>query len=346
MSFPHLDIQTLKQLPKLVAHYRRPNFKKAALQMLTSFGPFLAVLVVMYSIAYYNFLPYWTLAPLAIINALFLVRIFIIQHDCGHQSFTPSQYRNDAIGKISSLFSIIPYTYRAKGHNFHHNHTNKLREHRDIGEIMTYTVEEYKNLSPLGKFWYRVFRSAPVMFGLIPTWYVLIQSRFPTISLEWWTKERGSLLISNILIFGFYTSLILLLGWKVFLLTHVPILFSFATIAIRFFYIQHQYEFSYKSFEDRREYVRAAVEGSSFYDLPKIRHRLTGNIWYHHIHHLNASIPSYELARCFKENKILQDVARRLTFTQSLSCIRRHLRDEHQQKMISFREYYRRYGQK
>lgn len=126
-------------------------------------------------------------------------------------------------------------------------------------------------------------------------------------------------------------------------MTNGIILLFFAIIAIWFFYIQHQYEFGHKAFEDKREHIRAAIEGSSFYDLPKFWHWMTGNIGYHHIHHLNASVPSYELARCFQENTILQDVARRLTFTKSLESLWCHLWDETQQKMISFKEYYRRY---
>lgn len=120
----------------------------------------------MYGVAIHHWLPLRTIVPFAFINAFFLVRIFIIQHDCGHQAFTASKSLNDAIGKISSMFSIIPYTYRAKSHSFHHNHANKLWKYRDIGEIMTYTVEEFRKLSARGKMKYRLFRSTPIMLGL------------------------------------------------------------------------------------------------------------------------------------------------------------------------------------
>lgn len=340
----YLDLATLKAIPKLILPYKKPNIKKASLMMLSSFGPFIGILIAMYLIGIYQLLPLWTLIPLGIINAFFLVRIFIIQHDCGHQSFTANTKLNNAIGTISSMFSLIPYRYRAKSHNFHHNHANKLREYRDIGDIMTYSVEEYKQLSPLWRIWYKIFRSPVMMLFIIPTWYIFIQCRLPFIRLQWWWKERLSLLKSNILMVALYTSLCLLVGRKIFLLTNIAILIGFATIAIRFFFVQHQYEFGHKEFADKRDYVRAAIEWSSFYDLPKFRHRMTGNIWYHHIHHLNPSIPSYELARCFKGNKILQDVARRLTFTKSLESIRFHLRDEHQNKMISFKEYKLKYA--
>lgn len=120
----------------------------------------------MYLIGIYDWLPLWTLIPLGIINGFFLVRIFIIQHDCGHQSFTASQRINNAIGQIASMFSLIPYRYWAKSHNFHHNHANKLWEYRDIGEIMTYSVEEFKQLSPFKQRKYKIFRNPFIMFIL------------------------------------------------------------------------------------------------------------------------------------------------------------------------------------
>lgn len=334
-----LDIPTLKALPKLLLQYRKPSNKKALIQWLTSFWPFLGIIILMYLIGIYDWLPLWTLIPLGIINGFFLVRIFIIQHDCGHQSFTASQWINNAIGQIASMFSLIPYRYWAKSHNFHHNHANKLWEYRDIGEIMTYSVEEFKQLSPFKQRKYKIFRNPFIMFILWPIWYVGVTCRLPFVSLQWRGKEKLSLITSNLLMTGLYLSLWLLVWWQIFLIANGSIIFAFAIIAIRFFYIQHQYEFWHKEFADKRDYVRAAIQGSSFYDLPRFWHWMTGNIGYHHIHHLNPSIPCYELARCFHDNKLLQDVARRLTFTKSLESLRCHLRDEHQNKMISFREF-------
>jgi omega-6 fatty acid desaturase (delta-12 desaturase) len=335
---------TIRDLPRLVSNYRFPNTKKAVLQIISSFWPFIAILLLIYGIVYYSILPIWAIIPLSIINAFFLVRIFIIQHDCWHQSYFHNKKLNNIIGTICSFFSLIPYSYRAKSHNFHHNHNSKLRKYRDIGDILTYSVEEFKKLSKWKKTAYRVFRNPFLLFGIGPARYVLIQNRIPSITLPGRDKERLASILNNIWIIVFYTVLWFVFGWKALVFAHFPIILAFSSIAIRFFYIQHQHELTYKSREDKRDYVTAAIKWSSFYKLPNRLHRLTGNIGYHHIHHLNASVPSYELARCYKEIPLLQSEANSLTIKESLKSLRCHLRDEHQQKMISFREYYKKYA--
>jgi omega-6 fatty acid desaturase (delta-12 desaturase) len=221
-----------------------------------------------------------------------------------------------------------------------------LWEHRDIGDIDLLTVKEYDSLTPYGKFKYRLFRSAPVLFIIGPIWYLLIHSRMPLIKLKGWEHARKALLWHNLLLVVFYVGLILVLGYKAFLLVHLPILICFAIVAIWFFYVKHQHETTYKAWKDKWDYVRAAIQGSTFYNLPKVMHWLTGNIGYHHIHHLNSLVPNYELARCHKENPILDEVANKITFVESLRCVFNKLWDEDQQRMISFREYVKRYQAK
>jgi omega-6 fatty acid desaturase (delta-12 desaturase) len=145
---------------------------------------------------------------------------------------------------------------------------------------------------------------------------------------------------------GLHVGIILLLGYKAFLMVHLPILLFFAVIAIWFFYVQHQHETSYKAWKDQWDYIRAAVQGSTFYTLPKIFHWLTGNIGYHHIHHLNPLVPNYQLARCHKENPILDQVANKIGFIESLRCMFNKLWDEEQERMITYREYFRKYRTK
>lgn len=335
---------SINDLPRLVSSYRKPDYKKAIIQMITSFWPFLLILALIYLIIYTHILPIWCIIPCIIINAFFLVRIFIIQHDCGHQSYLPSKKLNTIIGTICSFFSLIPYSYRAKSHNFHHNHNAKLRQHRDIGDIFTYSVEEFKKISKRKKLWYRLFRNPLLMFGVGPARYILFQNRIPTINLSGRTKERIASIRNNVWIIWFYILLGIVFWRKALLLAHLPIILAFSSIAIWFFYIQHQHELTYKSREHKWDYVTAAIKWSSFYKLPNRLHRLTGNIGYHHIHHLNASIPSYELARCYREIPLLQTQANTLTIRESFKSLRCHLRDEHEQKMISFREYYRKYS--
>jgi omega-6 fatty acid desaturase (delta-12 desaturase) len=336
MSIPTIDTSILKQLPKIASKYRMPNTKKAVIQMLTSFVPYITLRVSMYFLVQYGRRRGWIIS---FVNAFFLVRIFIIQHDCGHQSFFKSHTANNRIGKICSFLTFIPYSYRAAGHQFHHNHANKLREFRDIGDLYTMTVDEFAQASRWKKTVYIIFRSPLFMFVLVPIWYILLNNRLPIARLPEKNVINKSLIWNNLITLWLYWT-IWYLAWP-YILLHVqlPILVMFGMIAIWFFYIQHQHERWYKAFQDKREYVRAAVLWSTFYDLPKWLHWLTWNIGYHHIHHLNSAIPSYELARCYAQEPLLQQTAQKVTFFQSLRFTRCHLRDEQQQRMISFRAY-------
>ncbi len=304
--------------------------------MLTSFVPYIALRVSMFYLVQYGRRRGWIIS---LVNAFFLVRIFIIQHDCWHQSFFASHKANNRIGKICSFLTFIPYSYWAAGHQFHHNHANKLREFRDIGDLYTMTTDEFKQAVRWRKAAYIIFRSPIVMFFIIPTRYILFNNRLPLARLPEKKIINKSLISNNLITLLVYGTIGYLAGPYVLLHVQLPILVVFGTIAIRFFYIQHQHERGYKAFQDKREYVRSAVQGSTFYDLPKRLHWLTGNIGYHHIHHLNSSIPSYELARCYREEPLLQQTAQKITFLQSLRFTRCHLRDEQQQKMISFWSY-------
>ncbi len=335
------DPSVLQKLPAIVKAYQLPNPKKAAVQMLNSFLPFIGIWIAMYFLIDVSF---WLILPLAAVNAFFLVRIFIIQHDCGHQSFTGSRKANDIIGEICSMVSFMPYRYWAKGHNFHHGHNGLLWEYRDIGDVQLLTVDEFKSLTRWQQIQYRIYRMPAVLFLFGPIWYILIHSRLPLINMKGWEHARRALLKHNVLLIALHATIILFLGYKAFLMVQLPILAFFAIIAVWFFYVQHQHETTYKQWKDKWDYIRAAVQGSTYYRLPRLFHWLTGNIGYHHIHHLNPLVPNYELPRCHHENPIMENVANSITFTESLKCMFHKLWDEDQQRMITFREYVRRYG--
>lgn len=334
-----LSPNILQQLPTIVKAYQLPDPKKATIQILNSFLPFVAIWVAMFFLKDVSI--GLTLA-LAVVNAFFLVRIFIIQHDCGHQSFTANRRANDIIGLICSLVSFMPYRYWAKSHNFHHGHNGLLWEYRDIGDVDLLTVNEYKALDSWGRFKYRIYRSIPVMFVIGPIWYILIHSRLPMIKMKGWEHARVALIRHNVILVSIYAALIYFLGYKAFVYVHLPILIIFGVVAIWFFYVQHQHENTYKQWKEKWEYVKAAVQGSTYYDLPKVMHWLTGNIGYHHIHHLNSLVPCYQLPRCLKENPILDQVATKVTFFESLKSAYNKLWDEDSQRMITFREFNRR----
>lgn len=333
------DNSIYQQLPAIVRRYQLPDSRKAAIQVLNSFLPFVAIWATMYLL---RDVSVWLTIGLAVVAAFFLVRIFIIQHDCGHQSFTASREANNIIGALCSFLTFIPYKYWAKNHNYHHGHNGILDENRDIGDINTLTVREFRELSRLQKLKYWLFRSAPVLFLIGPMVYIFYNNRFPIIRLKGWEVANRSLLWNDFFLVAIHSGLIFWLGWQAFLLVHLPILAAFGTIAIWFFYIQHQHEFTYKAAKEKWDFLRASIQGSSYYKLPRLFHWLSGNIGYHHIHHLNSLVPNYQLARCHHENPVFDQVANSLTFTQSLRCIFNKLWDEEQGKMIGWHEYFNR----
>ncbi|MEM9918245.1 MAG: fatty acid desaturase [Bacteroidota bacterium] len=329
----------LQNWQEIVRDYQKPNKVKAVIQLLNSFLPFIGIWILMYLSLSWS---YWITLGLGVVNAFFMVRIFIIQHDCGHQSFLKSRKVNNAIGFFCSMFSLIPYRYWARSHNFHHAHNGQF-ENRDIGDITTLTVKEYQALSSWGQFKYRLYRSPLIMFLVGPVYYLLIHNRLPLIKFKGWSKERRSVVVSNYVYLAVYLTLGFLIGWKTFLLIQAPIIVFFAMIAIWFFYVQHQHDPNYKNWKENWEYLLAAIRGSSYYKLPKVMQWLTGNIGFHHIHHLSSLIPNYNLERCNKDNPVFEKHTTVLTFRSSLKCIFHKLWDEESQRMISFREYARIY---
>jgi acyl-lipid omega-6 desaturase (Delta-12 desaturase) len=328
----------LKNWPNLVHRYAQSDHRKAIIQIINTFLPCIGLWVVMYL----TFgISYWLTLGLALVNAFFMVRIFIIQHDCGHHSFFNSRVWNNIIGYACSFFSAIPYRYWARSHSFHHGHSGQL-EVRDIGDIHTLTVKEFKELSRWNRFKYRIYRMPLVLFVLGPAYYMLVPNRLPLIKLKGWEASRWSMVKNNILLGGLYLTLGYLLGWKQFFLIQLPIVLLFAIIAVWFFFVQHHHEHTYKQWKENWEYLVAAIKGSTYYKLPKVFQWLTGNIGFHHIHHLNSRIPNYHLEKCARENPILNEFVTEMTFFESLKCMFHKLWDEETQRMISFREFYRR----
>jgi omega-6 fatty acid desaturase (delta-12 desaturase) len=323
---------------KIVAAYQKPNWRKAALQVLNSFGPFVALWIAMYFSLDYSI---WLTVALGFVNAFFLVRIFIIQHDCGHFSFLKSRKANDAIGWVCSFLTTIPYTYWARVHSYHHGHIGQL-EHRDIGDIDFLTVEEYRARSKWGRFKYRIFRNPFVIFGVIPVVYLGVVLRLSRISFPGWNKVHIRQHINNVSLVALYLLLGWLVGWKEFFIVQGISVLFFGIIAFWFFYVQHQHEDTYMRWTKQWDYLLAAIRGASFYDLPRFMHFLTGNIGFHHIHHLSSRIPNYNLRKCAMENPILQKYVTSITFLESLPMMFNKLWDEETARMITFKEFYRR----
>lgn len=315
--------------------YTQEHKTKATIQIINSFVPFIGIWILMYLSLDIS---YWITLGLGALNAFFLVRIFIIQHDCGHQSFVKNRKAQKIIGHICSYLSAIPFSYWAKSHAIHHKLNGQL-ELRDIGDVNTYTVAEYKAFTKGKRFGYRVYRSPLVMFLIGPVYYIFIHNRLAKIQMPAFQKLKGSVVASNLVMLGIFAILGFTLGWKEFLLVHFTTLTLFAIIAIWFFYVQHQHEHGYKQWKKNWDYITSALKGSTYYKVPKVFNWLTGNIGIHHVHHLNPAIPNYNLQQCIKENPWLNQFPTIINFRESLSLMSNKLWDETQQRMISFREF-------
>ena len=327
----------LKDWSNIIKPYKKANSRKAIIQIFNTFLPFIGIWGLMYFSLDWS---YWITFGLGILNSFYLVRIFIIQHDCGHQSFLDNRKWNNRIGWFCSVFTSIPYSYWARVHNYHHGHTGHL-DHRNVGDINFLTVEEFRSAPKWKKGLYRMFRNPIFLFIIVPIIYLGISNRYPFIKFKGWTPALRAQFINNLLLLAVFFIMGTTLGWATFLSIHLPLLFGFGIIAFWFFYVQHQHETTYAQWNAKWDYLLAAIKGSTFYNLPRVFHWFTGNIGYHHIHHLSSHIPNYNLAKCAEENPILQKYVQKITFLESIKTVQSKLWDENQQRMISFSEYYR-----
>lgn len=319
---------------KLVIPYTQPDTRKATWQVINSFGGLFLTCYLMYLTIP---VAYWFTVLLAFPAAGFLMRVFIIQHDCGHNSFYKSKDLNNIIGTICSIFTFVPYKYWRKGHAVHHAHHAELEE-RGIGDIWTLTVNEYKEASLFKRIIYRIFRNPIFLFFIGPMFYFILLLRLPIfIPQNWRNGERSSVWLTNFALATWMGASIYFLGFDIFLAILVPIMFIATSLATWLFYVQHQFEHTYWEHTPEWNYTLAAMQGSSYYKLPRILQWFSGNIGYHHIHHLSPRIPNYNLQRCHDENPIFQQVVH-LTIPNSLSTINLTLWDEDMERLVSFRQ--------
>ena len=332
------EIETaLKNWRLILRKYQKPDTGKACVQLLNTFLPFICIWVLMYPSLQVS---YGITLVLAIINACFLLRIFIIQHDCGHRSFFKSGIGNNSVGLISSVLTTVPFKSWSQVHNAHHAHNGQL-EHRGLGDVFFLTTEEYQARTSWGKIHYRIFRHSFMQFMIIPVFYFTITLRFPLYKIKGSKQSSWPFLLTNSLLLLLLSILMLFLGVRQVAMVHIPILLFFWIISFWFFYVQHQQEENYKASKEQWDHLIASVRGSSYYKLPALLQWLSGNIGFHHIHHLNSRIPNYHLAACARENPILNKYVSTITFRQSLKCAKNKLWDEGSQRMISFREHSR-----
>ncbi|SEQ16580.1 fatty acid desaturase [Thalassovita taeanensis] len=316
---------------RVLANYREPHLGRSLYELGVSLIPFLAL----WALAFWALsISGWLALGIAVLNAGFLVRLFVIQHDCGHGSYFRNRHVSDWVGRALGVLTLTPYDVWRRSHAIHHSSAGNL-DKRGMGDVHTLTVEEYRALSVRGRLGYRLYRSPFVMFLLGPTYLFLLQNRLPfglmRAGAKYWTNAmatNAAIAIALGLIFYFG-------GVMPILLIFLPTVLIAATIGVWLFYVQHQFEETVWHKAEDWQLHDAALMGSSHYVLPGVLQWMTANIGIHHVHHLYSRIPFYRLTEVLRDHPVLAG-AQRLTIRESLSCARLHLWDEHGQRLLSF----------
>ena len=314
-----------------LAAYKDPDTTRSVWQLASTAALFAGVWALMYlSLG----VSYWLTLLLAVPAAFLMVRLFIVQHDCVHGAFFRSPRAADIVGSILGVLTLTPYHYWKKTHAMHHATSGNL-EHRGFGDIDTLTVDEYLGLSRWKRFRYRVYRHPAVLFGAGAVLHFFVRHRIPTIVPRAWNRERRSIMWTNVGLAIFVVLMGVLVGFRQFLLVHVPLMTLSASFGVWLFYVQHQFEPTYWEHDERWVYEDAALAGSSYYRLPRLLQWATGNIGLHHVHHLNARIPNYRLQAVLEAIPELRRVTT-LTFGDSLRCVWLALWDERNKRLVRF----------
>jgi omega-6 fatty acid desaturase (delta-12 desaturase) len=314
--------------------YRTPSNWRSGLELAGTAIPFAVAWMGMYLAVSRGW--FWLYALLLFPAAGFLVRLFLIQHDCGHRSFFAGKRRNDWIGRLLSVLTMTPYDHWRRCHAIHHaTHGNLNR--RGVGDVDTLTVAEYLARSPWTRLRYRAYRHPLVMFGIGPVFVFLLTNRFPGGFVRDGWRPWASTMATNLAIGAVYALMIWAVGLSTFLLIQAPVLFLAGAAGVWLFYVQHQFEHTYWDFQGAWNMRDGALHGSSHYDLPAVLKWFTANIGVHHVHHLSSQIPYYRLPTVLREHPELNDV-NRLTLIESLKCVRLVLWDEQTRRLIAFRD--------
>ena len=314
-----------------LAVYARPRRGRSLLDLATSVGPYVALLVAMYLAL--DVSPLLTLA-LALPAAAFLLRAYIVFHDCAHGSFLPSKRANVWLGRVLGLLMYSPFQGWRHEHVVHHATAGDL-DRRGVGDLPTLTVAEYRARGWWGRLGYRLFRNPLVMFGLGPIYAFVLGPRLVPRSAR--PRIRRSVIATNTVLAVLVALACWLIGWKQYLLVQWPAALIAGSAGVWLFYVQHQFEGTYWQRSGQWSYVRAALEGSSYLKLPKLLQFFTGNIGLHHVHHLSTRIPNYNLQRAHDDNPIFRDVPT-LTLWDGLKAVRLKLWDEDRLRLVTFAE--------
>ncbi|MBW2316054.1 MAG: fatty acid desaturase [Deltaproteobacteria bacterium] len=317
---------------KITARYAKASWPKALWQLANTVIPFIALWIAAWKLSEIS---WWLVPPASLLASGFLLRMFIIQHDAGHCSFSPSQNLNNWVGRVTGIFTLTPYAYWRRTHGIHHA-TNGDLDNRIAGDIPTITLDEYLERSGWGRFRYRLLRFPLVFFTVGPAYQFLIKHRFPLEGLPEprWPFLRSAL-CTDVAMVAVLFAIDPIVGWQKAILVHMAIALPAMTAGVWFFFVQHNFETTYWRRHDQWDFLSAALEGSSFYQIPKLLNWLTGDIAVHHVHHLNGRIPNYRLREVVADHPALNNVTR-MEIWPSFRCALLHLWDEETQRMVGF----------
>lgn len=314
-----------------LAPFKEPVLAKSVWQLASTSALLVANLVLMY---WSLEVGYWLTLLLSVPAAFLLIRLFIVQHDCGHGAFFKSARVADAVGAILGVLTLTPYAYWRRTHALHHATSGNL-EHRGFGDIDTLTVDEYLQRDWWGRLQYRVYRHPISLFVVGAQLHFFVRHRWPGIVPREWRRERRSILWTNVGLAAMVTAGCAVLGPVTFLKLYLPMMMLSCSLGVWLFYVQHQFEPTYWEHDEQWQFVAAALEGSSYYELPKLLQWLTGNIGLHHVHHLNSRIPNYHLQAVFDAHPELHRVTR-ISLWESLRCMTLALWDERERRLVPF----------
>ena len=315
----------------LVAKFQIPSRWRAIVQLVDTLLPYALLWVLMY---FTMSVSWWLTIPLAMVAGGLLVRIFIIFHDCGHGSFFKSRRANDITGFICGVLNFTPYVHWRWEHSLHHASSGDL-DRRGVGDIWTMTVDEYLASSRGKRLAYRLVRNPFFLLVIGPLYLFLVQMRIPSPRAT--ARERKSVHVMNLAVLLMVSSMVWIFGWKQYLLIQLIVTMTAGAAGVWLFYVQHQFEDVYWERREEWDFATAALHGSSFYKLPKVLQWFSGNIGFHHIHHLSSRIPNYNLERCHKSHPLFSSV-KPLTVTSSLKSLTFRLWDEPKRRLVSFRQ--------
>lgn len=318
---------------RILAKYREPILYRSILELAITVTPFVTIWALAWWVLSFST---WLAVALALANAAFLVRLFIIQHDCGHGSLFRDRRIGDWIGRVIGVLTLTPYDVWRRTHAIHHAHTGNL-DRRGIGDLPTLTVREYREKRWIGRALYRLVRNPVFLFGVVPFYTFFLQNRLPVGLMRAGSRYWISAMGTNLAIGAGLAAIAWLGSFDVLLFVFLPTMLLAAITGMWFFYVQHQFEETSWQHEDEWTIQEAALYGSSHYDLPGILRWITGNIGVHHVHHLASRIPFYRLSEVIKDHEILGQT-RRITLWESFHCARLHLWDENRRRLLTFAE--------